>query len=284
MKRPQWITAGIAIFLVIGLYAASTREIFGNKPKSPAGADTGSAARTGITTDSVLVRAKQNLSPEQASRISFLEKSITRGDVQAQQVHIYHQLAAFWHDTARIFEPYAWYMAELGRLENSEKSLTFAAHLFLDNLRLEENPGIKRWKALQARDLFERSLKINPANDSSEVALGAVYLFGGLETPMEGIQKIRKVVERQPENVYAQMTLGHASVLSGQLDKAVERFTKVVTLQPGNLEAVLSLAEVFERQGDRAQAVVWYKKSIPLITIAGLKKEVELRIAELSKK
>ncbi|MEI6949140.1 tetratricopeptide repeat protein [Paraflavisolibacter sp. H34] len=291
MKRPQWITAALALVAVLGLYAATSRQIFSSKQQPPAQAEAGGHAHSHeghedaeLSVDTLLARAKETLTPEQASRLNFLEKSITRGDVASQQLHVYHQLAGFWRDSARMFEPYAWYAGQAARLENSEKSLTFAAHLFLDNLRVEENPELKHWKALQARDLFERSLKVNPGNDSSEVGLGAVYLYGGIESPMTGIQRIRTVVEKHPDNVYAHMTLGHASVLSGQLDKAVERFSRVVELQPSSLEAVISLAEVYERKGENANAIAWYKKSLPLVPVEGLKKEVEKRIAELSKK
>lgn len=291
MKRPQWITAGIALASVILLFFATQGQIFGAKQKAGTEhhddhAHAGAEGMTNatISIDTILFHAKENLSPEQNTRLNFLEKSITRGDVQDQQIHIYHQLANFWYDSARVFEPYAWYTAEAARLENSEKSLTFAAHLFLDNLRTEENPGLKNWKALQAKDLFERSLKVNPANDSSAVGLGAVYLYGGIASPMEGIQKIRQVAEKDPENIYAQMTLGHASIVSGQLDKAIERFEKVLQLQPQNLEAILSIADAYERKGDKANAIVYYRKSLPLIKITGLKEEVEIRIAELSKK
>jgi tetratricopeptide (TPR) repeat protein len=288
VKRPQWITAGIALASVIILFFITQGQIFGTRQKTSTEnhenhAHEGSE-HAAISIDTILIHSKERLSQEQIARLDFLEKSISRGDVQNQQIHVYHQLAGFWRDTARVFEPYAWYSAEAARLENSEKSLTFAAHLFLNNLRAEENAGVKNWKALQAKDLFERSLKVNPANDSSEVGLGAVYLYGGISSPMEGIQKIRKVAERQPENVYAQMTLGHASVVSGQLDKAAERFEKALQLQPENLEAVISLADVYERKGDKAKAIVYYRKSLPLIGINEMKEEVELRIAELSKK
>ena len=282
MKRPQWITAGITLAAVVSLYAATTKQIFGSKPKSSV--ETAVPAAAAISIDTILLHAKENLSEEQTSRLSLLENSISRGDVANQRIHLYHQLARFWADSARVFEPYAWYTAEAARLENSEKSLTFAAHLFLDNLKSEEHPEVKQWKALQAKDLFERSLKINPVNDSSQVALGAVYLYGGIGSPMEGIQKIRQVADEHPDNVYAQITLGHASVLSGQLDKGIERFQKVVQVQPQNLEAILSLADVYERMDDKANAVTWYKKSLPYIGIPGLREEVEKRIAELSNK
>ena len=112
-------------------------------------------------------------------RLNTLEHSISRGDVKEQKLHIYHQLASFWADSAGKFAPAAWYTAEAARLENSEKSLTFAAHLLLNNLVDEASPLVKQWEAFQAKDLFERSLKLNPDNDSSRVGLGAVYVYGG---------------------------------------------------------------------------------------------------------
>ena len=228
--------AGAALLLVIGLYAATSNPIFGYHPKQsePAAAmpATANAHSNELSIDSILFHAREGLTPRQQTRVNALEATLQQAGAE-DKLHINHQLSQYWKDSIRMFEPYAWYTAEAARLENSEKSLTFAAHLFLNNLKAEDNPALKHWKGHQAKDLFERSLKINPANDSSAVGLGAVYLFGDVSpNPMEGIQKIREVVERDPTNVYAHMTLGQASVLSGQMDKAIERFTKVATMQP----------------------------------------------------
>jgi hypothetical protein len=214
--------AGIALIVVIGLYTATQKQIFGPTKASQAKANL--PAMAGLSIDTILFHSKEGLSPEQVTRLNFLEHSISRGDVKEQQIHIYHQLARFWADSARNFPPYAWYTAEAARLENSEKSLTFAAHLFLNNLTGEENPQLKQWEAFQAKDLFERSLKLNPASDSSKVGLGAVYVYGGIAMPMQGIEMIRKVVEKDSTNVYAQLTLGQASLMSGQVEKGIERF------------------------------------------------------------
>ncbi|MER3464209.1 MAG: hypothetical protein C4329_07125 [Chitinophagaceae bacterium] len=286
MKKPQWIVAGCALFLTVLLYATTKPQLFGNHPKAVSAQQQSEAAasETGIVTDdSILLHAKEHLTPPQAQKLNEIENGISRGNVLAQKTSAYRTLARFWADSMHLFEPYALYTAEAARLENFEKSLTFAAHLFLDNLRREETPELKRWKAEQAKDLFERSLKLNPANDSSKVGLGAVYLYGSLASPMEGIMKIREVAERDPNNIYAQLTLGQASIISGQLDKAIPRFEAVVKMQPQNVEAILSLAEVFERKGANASAVEWYKKSLLLVKLPEMKTEIEKRITELSK-
>ena len=193
-------------------------------------------------------------------------------------------MARFWKDSALVFEPYAWYTAEAARLENSEKNLTFAAQLFLENLQNDEIEQRRQWKALQAKELFERSLSINPDNDSAKVGLGASYLFGNISSnPMEGIAKIRQVVEKDSTNLYAQLTLVKGSLLSGQYDKAIVRLQTVIRLQPENIEAIFLLADLYERTGDKKNAIVWYQKSLRFIKLPEAKKEIEKRIEELGK-
>ena len=287
VNRPQWILAGVALLAVLSLYAATSDSLFGNHPKVSATAATAApmaAAHAGeLSIDSILVQAQDRLTPQQRTRLNNWEAALQNAPAD-EKIHLNHQLARYWYDSLKLFEPYAWYTGEAARLENSENSLTFAAHLFLNSLKTEGNGRLKHWKAHEAKDLFERSLKINPASDSAAVGLGATLLFGEIAaTPMEGIQKLRDVVQRDSTNVYAQMTLGQASLLSGQTDKAIERFEKVIALQPKNLEAALSLAEAYERANDPKNAVRWYKASLALNTIPELQQEVEQRIKDLSK-
>jgi hypothetical protein len=281
MDRNKWIIFISALLLAAALYAGSEKQFFGiPKIKKPVFDKTASSP---FSTDSVLHYAKQHLSAEQLTRINYLEHTISRGDVKDQRIHILHQLAAFWSDTAKTFAPFAWYTAEAARLENSEKSLTFAARLFLNSLVEENDSRIKEWEAFQAKDLFERSLKLNPNNDSSKVGLGEVYLFGGIAMPMQGISLIKEVATKDSNNIYAQMSLGRASLMSNQIEKAVEHFKKVVSLQPNNIEAIFRVAEIAEQMGKKKDAIEWYTKLLPLSTRADIRKDIETRIADLNK-
>jgi tetratricopeptide (TPR) repeat protein len=284
VKKPQWITLAAALVLVVILYVFGriVPEKKANTTRQPDLAD------NPISIDSILSDAKKRLDAAQVVRLNALENSVVRRNVNEQKLKVYHQLAHFWADTGQIFEPYAWYEAEAARLENSEKSLTFAAHLFLQNLRGENDQPLRTWKALEAKDLFERSLKINPQNDSSTIGLGACYIFGAISaTPMDGILKVRAVADKDSSNIFAQEVLGHGSMYSGQYDKAIARFETVYRLSKKNedaqLEACLMLAEAYERKADRLSAINWYKNSLTLIKNQEVKEEVNKRIDELSK-
>ena len=281
MNKTQWIIIGVGIILVVGLFR------FGRKAPKPSEikAPVQSMVQNELNADSIIFHAKEVLKPNQLTWMNELEQSVIRGDVKTQKLNVYHQLAHFWKDSVGIFDPYAWYEAEAARLENSEKSLTFAAHLLLENLRREDNERLKRWKALQAKDLFERSLKINDKNDSTIVGLSATNILGNIsENPMSDIQKLTQVVRNDSTNVFALTVLGNGAIMTRQYDKAIERFERVVSLQPNNLEAILQLAEVYENKDDANNAIKWYSNALLLVANnPSLKTALEERIKELKK-
>jgi tetratricopeptide (TPR) repeat protein len=280
VNKAQWIIIGVGVLLVAGLYRYGRKAPKPSEIKAPVQ----STVQNELTSDSILLHAKEILKPGQLNWMNSLEQSVIRGDVKTQKLNVYHQLAHFWKDSIGIFEPYIWYEAEAARLENSEKSLTFAAHLLLGNLRREKNDRLKRWKALQAKDLFERSLKINNKNDSTIVGLSAARIFGDIaDNPMEEIGKLAQVVRNDSTNVFALTVLGDGAVITRQYDAAIKRFEKVVTLQPGNLEAILKLAEIYERKADTVNAIKWYSNALPLVgNSPNPKAALEKRIEELS--
>lgn len=282
MKKQHLILAGSGLVVLLLLF------FFGKTvPPKKATASTTTADSTAhrhISTNDILQASKQRLTAEQQSYVTGLENAVVRGDVKEQQLKVYRQLAAFWKDSVKAFLPAAYYTGEAAKLENLEKNLTFAAHLYLDNIRAQSDGELRGWMAEQARALLEQALKLNPDSDSLKVSLGRCYIFGDVHgNPMEGIRMIREVADRDPHNVYAQMTLGIGAAMTKQFDKAIERFKKVIEHQPGNVEAMLNLAEVYEQKGDKRSAIEWYEKSKALIKNEEIVREINTRIELLKK-
>ncbi|MFL9481658.1 tetratricopeptide repeat protein [Chitinophagaceae bacterium LWZ2-11] len=280
MKRQQLLLASGGLVLVVVLF------FFGKtvppKSNTPAPVAQQPAQAATIQFSDLLFKAKQRLSPEQSERITRLENGVTRGDVKEQQLHIYHQLARFWKDSAHIFEPYAYYTSEAAKLENSEKNLTFAARLFLDQLMISNDPPMQNWLASNAKVLFDKALEINPSNDSSKIGLGACYMLGNIsDNPMQGILPVREIAEKDPNNMYAQYILGLGGKKSGQYDKAIERFKIIVDKQPDNIEVELHLAECYDMKGDKEDAIKWYSAVKKKIANPNAQKELDSRINSL---
>jgi len=282
VKKQQVIVAAIGFIILVCFY------FFGNtvpplKKTSPP--VTSGASAQSIDIKTILDAAKSKMSPALLAHVNRLENAVVRGDVKNQQIEADHQLAVFWKDSVQNgFLAYAYYTGEAAKLENSEKSLTFAAQLFLNNLRGQENPALKSWMASQSRELFERAETLNPANDSTKIGLGATYIFGGAGEPgdvMKGIQKILEVTRRDSLNMYAQLTLGLGGIESGQYDKAVQRLLKVVRYDPGNLEAVLNLGEAYERMENKPAARTWYTAAKKLTNNQELIDAIDERLRSL---
>lgn len=239
------------------------------------------------TTDSyniqkVLEASRAQLTVEQRTRLAQLENSVVRGNVNEQKAQIYRQIADFYRDSAHLLLPFAYYTGQAAKLENSEKSLTFAARFFLENARKQEDEGLKKWMASESKELFEKALVLDPNDDSLKVGLGSCYIFGNIaENPMQGIMMIREVAERDPNNMYAQLMLGIGGLMSGQLDRAIERLNIVAAKEPENLEAKIMLAEAYERKGDKQNAIKWYESVKSQISNPEIIQEVDKRIQTL---
>ncbi len=279
MRRQQFILifSAIIVFVLLFFFGRTIPD----KKDLPRPVAVQNNATT-ISTNDILLKAKTKLSAAQINRLSQLENSVVRGDVKNQQILVYNQLSTFWGDSMHDENLGAYYMGEAAKLENSEKKLNFAAQILLQSLLAEDNAAMQNWLAINAKALFDKSLQINPANDSAKIGIGACYMFGNIsDSPMQGILAIRQIAEKDPNNLYAQMILGLGGIRSGQFDKAIERFLIVVKKQPDNVEAVFHIAEAYDQKGDRANAIKWYKNAENMISVPDAKKEIEQRISAL---
>ncbi len=280
MKKEQIILLSGGVLLLLVIY------FFGNTvpPKKEAAAVAPSAAQS-FDIQAAIKAATAKLPEQQQTYVSGLTQAVVRGDVKEQQIRTYRQLAQFWSDSAKAFLPFAYYTSQAAKLENSEKSLTFAAQLLLDNLRGVEQPEIKSWLAGESKELFEKAIVLNPNSDSLAVGLGSTYIFGApADNPqelMKGIQQILAVSRKDSTNLYAQKMLGIGGIISGQYDKAVERLEKVAAAAPRDLEVLLMLAEGYERKGDKEKAVAIYQRTVDLVENTALKAELNKRIQQL---
>ena len=284
MKKQQ------LILLVGGVLITASLLFFGKTVAKKDSSAMGDAARpsaaAAFNIDKYIQAAKVNLTVSQQNYVNSLENSISRGNVVAQQIKVYNQLATFWEDSVHQHELYNFYSSQSAKLVNSEKNLTFAAQLMLADLRNESDPVKRGWKAEQAIELYERAIVLNPNNANLQVGLGSCYVFGkGMagnpQETMKGIQQLLQVIRKDSLNMQAQLVLGIGGVISTQYDKAIDRLLNVLKNQPGNLEAISWLADAYAGKGDKPNALKWYEISKRLINNPVYTKEVNERIKQL---
>ena len=280
MRKPQLILILSGLLLFSVLYFFTPRFTAKEVPSSNQ-----TAENQVVTTESILNTAKLALSESQKIALLSIESQLTNAPNAKDSLKALKALSQFWADSAQKLAPYLYFTYSAALLENSEKSLTFAAQLLVDNLLTPDAPpALLPWIAGNAKVLLEKALVINPKNDSAKINLGACYLFGNLsDNPMQGITKIKEVVDKDSTNAYGQFILALGGKKSGQYDKAIERFLTVINIQPNQIEAMIHLAECYELTDQKALAIEWYTKVRNSVNIPEAKEAISKRIKELKK-
>ena len=280
MRKPQLILilSGLLLFSVLYFFTPRFTAKEANESNQ-------SAENQVVTTESILNTAKLALSESQKISLLSIENQLIKANNAQDSLKSYKALTRFWADSAQKLAPYLYFSYSAALLENSEKSLTFAAQLLVDNLLTPDAPpALLPWIAGNAKVLLEKALVINPKNDSAKINLGACYLFGNLsDNPMQGITKIKEVVDKDSTNAYGQFILALGGKKSGQYDKAIERFLTVINIQPNQIEAMIHLAECYELTDQKALAIEWYTKVSNSVNIPEAKEAISKRIKELKK-
>jgi len=280
LRKPQLILilSGLLLFSVLYFFTPRFTAKEANAPSQ-------SAENQVVTTESILNTAKLALSESQKISLLSIENQLIKASNAQDSLRSYKALTRFWADSAQKLAPYLYFTYSAALLENTEKSLTFAAQLLVDNLLTPDAPpAIQPWIAGNAKVLLEKALVINPKNDSAKINLGACYLFGNLsDNPMQGITKIKEVVDKDSTNAYGQLILALGGKKSGQYDKAIERFLTVIKIQPNHIEAMIHLAECYELTDQKALAIEWYTKVRNSVNIPEAKEAISKRIKELKK-
>jgi tetratricopeptide (TPR) repeat protein len=223
--------------------------------------------------DSLLTAAKKKLSPAAQSEINRQENTITRGDVKEQQILAYETLGKLWQQNKNRAIA-AYYFAQSGKLENSQKKLNFAAHLISEELHDERDPHVRQWMAELAIGCYQQLIEQDPTNDTTRIDLAAIYIGGTGET-MKGIEQLLTIVRQDSTNVPANIILGKMAVESGQLDKAILRGQTVLRVEKDNVEAHLFLAEAFKRKGEIAKAKELFNEAKKIMDSPAFSKDLD---------
>jgi len=254
LRPAHYLTIAVSVGIIACLY-------FGGKTIPPAKRDTVPVLAGGmspvhpvISFDSLLAASRSQLPAHARDTVAAMEKAIAAIPDSAGMAPLFTGLARVWQEHRQL-PVAAWYYAQAAKLENSEKKLNFAGQFFLQLMQhAGDTHGMQAWEAQQAIDCFQRSLQINPDNDTAKLALAAGYIEGTGET-MEGVQVLLGITRKQPGHIPANLMLGRLAIQSGQLDKAIARYETVLQQEPENTEALYFLAEAYKGKGNKEKAI-----------------------------
>jgi len=223
--------------------------------------------------DSIENAARKTLPEHAMEELAIVEKELSTITDSVKKAPVYWKLGKVWQEHKQ-YPVAAYYYGLSAKLENSEKNLNFAGQLFLDLMQRSGSPAVTMWEAQQSIACFQRSMELNPKNDTVKMALAAAYIEGVGET-MQGVQLLLGITREKPDNIPANLMLGRLAIQSGQYDKAVGRFETVLKQEPKNTEAMYFLAETYKGKGDKQKAIELFEKCKEIVNNPEFDKEID---------
>lgn len=110
----------------------------------------------------------------------------------------------------------------------------------------QDSAMLRRYRE-QGLRLLQPVVEAQPENEAALLSLGLLRIQSA--APMQGILTIRNVLDINPDNLEASFRLGQFSLQTGQFDKAQQRFEKVLSLDPSHQAARYGLAVALSQLG-----------------------------------
>lgn len=143
-----------------------------------------------------------------------------------------------------------------------------------------DNQELAQYVLSQAAACYENALELNPENTDAKINLAVTYLEGQTE-PMKGVMLLREITDKDPGNITANLILGKYGIVSGQFDKAVQRFEKVLSVDSLNTDAYIYLAQAYESLGEKEKAIQTLEKCKSLLSDPDFASEINRYIEKL---
>lgn len=275
MRKIQIITVSIALLLLLGIYYFGDFKGKNKKPAQASAHNDGANAMNPsaeIETLNFEDYTKESLAKLSADKKKSIE-TLTETAQKQNTAVTYKDVAEFWEKEKNL-NMAAYNYKKAAFLENTEKSITFVGNLYMAVMQRTEEPGTRKWQALEAIECFGKALELNPNNTDTKIALATCYTEGTGET-MKGVTLLREVTAADSNNIPANIILGKLAIQSGQFDKAKKRLELVLSLKPDNTEAMYFLAEAYKGSGNTEKAISLLERCKQIVNNPDFTKEID---------
>ncbi|WP_207535750.1 tetratricopeptide repeat protein [Desertivirga arenae] len=277
LKGKQIAVIGLVALLMGLLFSLDIKGLVKEEGQHAGEAAEGASQVQTLSIESISEAAKQTLSTDLAQQINDLESKLKVAS-GSEKVQLQKQLSQTWDDV-NIPAPAALYYEEVANSTKSYEDWIKTGNLFTTAYQNTQDTITQPALVQKAIAAYQKAVEQQPESLDAKTGLGVAYV-SGTPNPMQGIQLLREVVAKDPENISANMNLGLFSMKSGQFDKAVNRF-KTVLKNESKPETWLYLAMAYESLGDKENAITAYTKGKELAADPSVDKLVDKKLQEL---
>ena len=238
-----------------------------------------------VNFEQLTANLKGRLSENMKDSLKMLEQQLESANTDNERSVILEKLAQKW-EKARYVEVASYYYKQIAETDSSSKNWETAANKMGLAFRIADDSTMRVFLLENAIASYQTALAFDTSNLELKTNLAACYLEGYPNEPaqiMQGVFMLRDITEVDSVNVPANFMLGRMAIVSGQFDKAIQRFERVVREEPTNAEAYYLLADSYLAVGQKEKAIEALKKCKKLIKNPTFADEIDKYINKIIK-
>ncbi|OWY24683.1 tetratricopeptide repeat protein, partial [Sphingobacteriales bacterium UPWRP_1] len=255
----------ICTALVLALYflgQRTTNTPATDNPMSAAGMSASvadslpTAGKTQLNMAQLAQNMKTKISKAGADSITYWETKAQNSPDAAAKTRALKEIARLW-EKERYIELGAYYYRLIAQTDSTQNNWLEAANRQADAFQIAADSTMRVYLIENAIDAYEKTLRFDTSQTEVKVNLANCYFDGYPNMPpmvMKGVMMLREVTAKDSTHVGANLSLGRMSVMSGQFDKAINRFQTVLRKDATNAEAYYYLGEAYAAMGQKEKA------------------------------
>lgn len=257
MLRSQIVIISLASVLILGIFLLPKAIVKGKKqPTQPSeNKQAGSPENRGKENHN-----QPSLSKQQLTQLANWKNAISSSTNKEKKIIFADSIANLFKNTNQ-FDSVAFYTAQISEWKpgintwmRAGNSYLAAAQFAIDKKKVE---GLVK----NARGYYNKVLDQKEDFLDAKAQMAQTYLMvPNMQNPMQGVQMLLQVVQKDPNNQLALFILGERSMQVRKYDKAIERFEKLLLVNPKNEDAQYLLGMAYAETGKKLKALEIFKK------------------------
>jgi len=238
-----------------------------------------------VNFEQLTANLKSKLSESIKDSVQILEQELAAAQTDVGRSEVLKKLAQKW-EAARYVEVASYFYKQVAEADSSSTNWENAAEKMGLAFRVADDSTMRVFLLENAIVAYQNALAFDTANLNIKTNLAACYLEGYPNSPpqiMQGVFMLRDVTVVDSVNVPANFMLGRMAIVSGQFDKAIQRFERVIRAEPTNAEAYYLLADTYLAVGQKEKAIEALKKCKKLIKNPTFADEIDKYINKIIK-
>ena len=233
MLRSQVVIIALAALLIVGMYLLPKAIVKGKKQATQSTNQSKKGKENkNPTTNGKDDHNQPSLSKQQLAQLAGWKNAIGSSTNKEKKV-IFADSIANLFKTTNQFDSVAFYTAKISEWKPGQNTWMKAGNAYLFAARFAINRVKVETFTKKARGYFEKVLQQKEDFLDAQVQLAQTYLIvPNAQNPMQGVQMLLQVVQKDPNNELALFTLGERSMQVRKFDKAIERFEKLFSVNP----------------------------------------------------